>query len=514
MDRKLENLEQGSDAWMQFRLEHNGASEAAAMLGISTKVKRNELLKIKKTGIAKEFSDWVQVNILDNGHIVEAMARPLFEEIIGEELYPATYSYGRLSASCDGLTMVGADAFEHKQWNTELAESVRIGILPDEYQPQCQQIMFVTGANRVGFVVSDGTKENFVWMWVYPDLGWVDRIVKGWAQYDKDLESFEVVDYVEKPKAEPIKSLPALAIQIKGEVSLSNLPAFKAAAEQYVSEIKTDLQNDQDFANAEETVKFLGEAEKKLESAKEIALSQTADIDELMRTIDHIKDTMRTKRLTLDKLVKSRKDQIRLEIVQGGKDKLLAHIQKLNDEIKPVSVTVTPDFNGAIKSKRTIESLHNAVDTEVARCMIEVDEKALIVRDNLKYLNENAAEHKALFADLTVLAHQNHAAFVAIVDGRIASFIKDEQAKAEAAKVAQAAIEQAAQATQPVNETPIVMNNKTVSVPTATPKFAEKPTPSLHEMASKIAFEYSVDVRTATAWIVSAVNQYRNQEAA
>ena len=33
------------------------------------------------------------------------MARPIAEEIIGEELFLATYSFGRLSASCDGLTM-------------------------------------------------------------------------------------------------------------------------------------------------------------------------------------------------------------------------------------------------------------------------------------------------------------------------------------------------------------------------------------------------------------------------
>lgn len=515
MERKLENLDQGSDAWMQFRLEHSGASEAAMMLGISSLATRNELLKIKKTGIAKEFSDWVQKYILDHGHKVEAMARPLIEEIIGEELYPATYSLGRLSASCDGLTMIGDDAFEHKQWNTELAAAVRNGILPDEYQPQCQQIIHVTGANRVAFVVSDGTKDNFEWVWVYPDQTLIERIVKGWAQFDKDLEVFEVVEYAEKPRAEPVKALPALSIQIKGEVSLSNLPVFKQAAEQYIANIKTDLQDDQDFANAEETVKFLGDAEKKLESAKEFALSQTADIDELMKTIDFIKEGMRTKRLALDKLVKTRKDQIRVEIVQGGRDKLNAHLQKLNAEIKPVVVTVDADFGGVIKSKRTIESLHNAVDTEVARCVIDADSKALIIRENLSYLNESAAEHKALFADLTTLGHQNHVAFKAIVDGRIAEFVKTEQAKAEAARVAQAAIAQAAQpVSQPATETPIVMNNKTVSVPTTTPKFAAKPTPSLSELASKIAFEYSVDVRTATAWIVAAVNQYGNQEAA
>ncbi len=465
MKRTLENLEQGSDAWLQFRLEHFGASEAAAMLGISSKVKRNELLKVKKTGIAKEFSDFVQSKILDNGHAVEALARPLIEDIIGDELYPATYSFGRLSASCDGLTMSGADAFEHKQWNIALAASVSSGVLPDEYQPQCQQIMHVTGASRVAFVVSDGTENNFVWMWVYPDASIVDRIVKGWAQFEKDLESFEAVEYAEKTKAEPVKALPALSIQIKGEVSLSNLPRFKEAAEQYLAEIKTDLETDDDFAYAEANVKYLDEAEKSLEQAKKAALSQTADIDELMRTIDHIKESMRSKRLSLDKLVKSKKEQIKADIVLKGNNALAAHVDALNAEIKPVVLTMRGNFAEAIKNKRTVASLQDAVDTELARCKIGIDALASQVRKNLNHLNEAAQDKKSLFADLSTLALKASDDFAAVVQvrlneelARLAKIEADAQARAElqakAALEAQAAPPQLAPQVLPVAQQP------------------------------------------------------------
>lgn len=512
MDRKLEKLDQGSDAWLQFRLEHNGASEAAAMLGISKKVKRNELLKIKKTGIAKEFSDWVQVNILDNGHVVEAMARPLIEEIIGDELYPATYSLGRLSASCDGLTMVGSDAFEHKQWNTDLAASVRNGILPDEFQPQCQQIIHVTGADRVAFVVSDGTKNNFEWMWVYPDQTLIEKIVKGWAQFDKDLESFEVVEYAEKPKAEPVKALPALSIQIKGEVSLSNLPRFKEAADQFVAQIKTDLETDQDFADAEANVKFLDEAEKSLEQAKKTALSQTADIDELMRTIDHIKESMRTKRLSLDKLVKSKKEQIKANIVTKGHESLAAHINDLNAEIKPVVLSIRGNFAEAIKNKRTVASLHDAVDTELSRCKIEADSQAALIRRNLALLNETAPSQKALFADLSTLALKAHEDFAAVMHNRLAD---------ELARVAKIELDAKQRAEAQVSKTETApvkvfapepdLSNK---VQISTQMAASKSAPSLTELSSKISFAYSVDIQTATNWIISAVKQFNFQEAA
>lgn len=73
----VHDLIQGSDEWHRFRLDHFGASEAAAMLGLSPHVKRGELLRMKHTGQPKEFSDWFQKNILDNGHAVEALARPM-----------------------------------------------------------------------------------------------------------------------------------------------------------------------------------------------------------------------------------------------------------------------------------------------------------------------------------------------------------------------------------------------------------------------------------------------------
>ena len=94
LTREIHNLLQGSDDWHAFRFNHHGASEAAAMLGLSKKVTRSELVRMKATGLAKEFSDWVQENILDYGHEVEALARPFAERVIGDDLYPATLSLG------------------------------------------------------------------------------------------------------------------------------------------------------------------------------------------------------------------------------------------------------------------------------------------------------------------------------------------------------------------------------------------------------------------------------------
>lgn len=47
------------------------------MLGLSKKTTRSALLHAKHTGIAKEFSEWVQQNILEPGHAVEALAQTI-----------------------------------------------------------------------------------------------------------------------------------------------------------------------------------------------------------------------------------------------------------------------------------------------------------------------------------------------------------------------------------------------------------------------------------------------------
>ena len=441
MERKLHKLQQGSPEWLQFRLNKFGASEAAAMLGLSSKVKRNELLHMKHTCLPQEFSEWVQKNILDYGHEVEALARPIVEEMIGDDLYPVTYSFGKMSASCDGLTMDGEIAFEHKQWNAALAEAVRSGELPEEYWPQCQQVMLVTGASKVIFVVSDGTRDNFESIQIEPSDSWFRHLQDGWAQFERDLAEYQPRGIPETSKAEAIMALPTLAVQIRGEVITSNLPAFKAAAEKFIAGIKTELRTDEDFVQADATVKFCEKAEKDLEVAKNAAIAQTASIDELMRTVDHIREQLRTKRLALDKLVKSRKDQIKELAVAERRQKYAEHLADLNAELGDVNISVPPpDFAGAIKGLKTIASLHNALDTTLANGKIAADAAAKDLRTKLDWYKPHADAYGLLFRDLQQIIQKPADDFQLAVMARIDEHKRAEEAKekAKAAPIAPA----------------------------------------------------------------------------
>lgn len=478
-ERITHDLVQGSPQWLEFRLHHFGASEAAAMLGLSKNVKRNELLHMKHTGTPKEFSDWVQERILDRGHEIEALARPIIEEALGEDLYAMVFSIGRMSASCDGITMLEDTSWENKQFNEALYASIENGVLPEEHMPQAQQVLMVSGAKRLIFSCSDGTESGTVSMEVLPDEAWFDRIRAGWAQFEKDLAAYEPRDIREAPKAEAIMTLPTLAVQIEGKVVTSNLPRFKAAAETFIASIKTDLQTDEDFANAAATVSFCEKAEKELEVAKNAAIGQTASIDELMRTLDHIRTQLRDKRLALDKLVTKRKTEIKDEIIADGRKAYAAHLAALNAELCDVTIAIAaPDFVTAAKNKRTLAILHEAIDTAVANGKIAADAAARDLRAKLDWYRTHAGEHAFLFRDLQQLIQKPAEDFQLAVNARIDEHKRQEAAKEEKRKAdeAAAAARAAAQSAAATNQAPATSAPANDAAPAAAvPRAAEPP---------------------------------------
>lgn len=431
---QIHDLVQGSAEWQQYRLEKFGASEAAAMLGISSLVSRTELLHMKATGTAQEFSDWVQKHILDYGHHVEALARPLVEELIGEDLYPVTCSDGLLSASCDGLTLGEDIAFEHKQWNQALAAAIEAGQLPDEYMPQPQQIMMVTGCSKVIFVCSDGTRDKFVYLFVSPDPAWQARIRDGWKQFEADLAEYQHVEVLPPPVPAAVQDLPALSIRVDGQLTLNhNLVVFGERLQSFIKDIDTNPSDDQAFADAEQAIKVMERAENALGAAKASALGQVASVDEMVRTVDSYHELARKTRLMLEKVVKARKETIRVEIQQSGKDRAAAHIAALNERLgRPYMPTVAADFAGVMKGKKTVTSLRDAVDTELARFKIEANAIADRIQINLGTLRELAGAHAFLFADTPSIVLKDADDLTALVKLRIAEHERAEAAKAEA----------------------------------------------------------------------------------
>ena len=433
--KAVHDFPQGSDQWLAFRRTKFGASEAAAMLGLSSKVKRNELLAMKATGSSREFSDWFQEHVLDIGHEVEALARPIVEKQIGEDLYQMTFSDGNLSCSVDGITVDDSLAWEHKQWNLILASSIASNIVPDEYMPQCQQVLMVTGAKELIFTVSNGTADHMASAHVMPDQEWFARIRAGWEQFAEDLHNYIPPTTKEpEPVADTIDALPSLLVNVEGRVLSSNLEAYRAGAERFLSKINTTLVTDLDFINAEKAVKFCKAGEDRLALVKAQALEQTVSIAELFSTVDAISERMRSVRLQLDKLTTQRKTERRAEIAAGGHRALRDHVLALNERLGNnwVPAPSAGPFVDALKGLKTLDSLQNAVDTALANAKIAANELADRLERNRKSLiGLTGTDWFFLFADFATVGAKLAEDFSAIAALRIQAH------QAELARVAE-----------------------------------------------------------------------------
>ena len=119
MTMEILNLQQGSNEWHQHRATAYNASDVPSMLACSPYKSRSDFVRERATGITAEVTP-AQQRIFDDGHHFEALARPLAEAIIGEELSPCVGKRGKYSASFDGLTFMGDVVFEHKTLGNSL----------------------------------------------------------------------------------------------------------------------------------------------------------------------------------------------------------------------------------------------------------------------------------------------------------------------------------------------------------------------------------------------------------
>lgn len=445
-------LVQGSPEWLAHRAKHFNASDAPAVLGVSPHKTRRQLLAELQTGITPELDAATQRRF-NNGHRLEALARPLAEKLIGEPLYPVTGTNGRYSASFDGLTLGEETGFEHKALNAELREVFAADAeLPLHYRVQMEHQFLVSGADRILFMASDwdasGNPIEEHHRWVEPDPALRERLIAGWEQFAADLAEFEPT-----PAAAPApvgaspETLPALRIEVEGTVIASNLVAFRETAIAAVRSVKRELSTDQDFADAELSVKWCREVESRIDAAKAHALAQTASIDELFRALDAITDEARRVRLDLEKRVKSRKDEIRAEIVRDAQRALAKHVGQLSAELEPHRMPeIRADFAAAIKGKRSIDAMHDAVDAALAAARIEAGSVAGTMRANLAFYREHAAGREFLFADLPAYLIRPTAEFREFVEVRIERHRLAEEARAAREREALEAAEMARQA--------------------------------------------------------------------
>lgn len=420
---KTLSLIQGSQDWHEHRRSHFNASDAPAMLGVSQYKTRTELLHEIATGIMPAVDEGTQRRF-DEGHRFESLARPVADEIVGDELSPIVGVNGKYSASFDGITFDGSVIFEHKTFKCDLKDITNASQLPEQYRAQMEHQLMVSGASKCLFMATKWNGDeliNKMYCWYEPDLKLRDLIIQGWTQFEIDLKNYVPVQIAEKPIADAMPDLPALFVQARGEITAHNMEEFGESLKVSLANARNlVLVTDQDYSNAEAAAKLYRETCKKLVLVKEAVLAQATTIGEATRMIDAWHEDLRVTALKLEKDVAEKKEAQKMAIIQQAKMDYIEHVTSLELEIKPIRLSLpVPDFAAALKGKRLISAWHDAANTLLANSKILADAQAKDMREKLAWHKESSDGFEFLFNDLAQIIVKPMDDFNLLVTSRI-----------------------------------------------------------------------------------------------
>lgn len=460
MTMQIVSIVQGSPAWHEYRAKHFNASDAPAMMACSPYKSRSELIKELATGITAEVDAGTQ-RIFDAGHQFEALARPLAEEIMEDELSPCVGTLGKYSASFDGLTFMSDDGFEHKSLNAALREAMVDGCtgadLPLHYQVQMEQQAMVSGCTRILFMASkwEANRDTGEMVlveerhcWYTPNLELRAKVVAGWELLEKDVAAYV------PPKADPIaaklqQALPALRIEASGAITASNLDEFQVVVLDRINAVNMELVTDQDFADGDADGKWLRDVSAKMKEAVQRVRGGMESVDEVLRVLEQLDDIATKKAIAIEKKVKSEKDVRKEQIVLSAQRSLDEHIAELNRSLGArFLASPGPVFASVVKGLKSLDSMTDKVQAELGNQQASANAAAARYKANREHLNQADGDWINLFPDFTVAGNKATEDFQALAALRIGNqkqadaqrleaerekIRAQEQAKAEAA---------------------------------------------------------------------------------
>lgn len=190
-DRKL---------WLEWRHGGIGSSDASVIMDVS-RFKSKEELRVEKS-MPFTGEDQANTYIKDRGNKIEIFVRTALEDKHNTTYYPLNCSHEGINfmkASLDGisedrktiieiklLTVVNPDKINtntegYKKWQSAYENNK----VPDEYYPQVQHQLMITGAEKCLFI---GYKEvkgrpssiegNLAIVEVFPDKEYIDQLAK------------------------------------------------------------------------------------------------------------------------------------------------------------------------------------------------------------------------------------------------------------------------------------------------------------------------------------------------
>jgi putative phage-type endonuclease len=143
------NLQQNTPAWLEWRSQGIGASDAPAIMGENPWKSADYLLREKCTGKVYDPNA-----AMARGAGLEPEARKCYERKFGIRIAAACLQstrYEWLRASVDGLAADGSTVVEIKCGESVYRKSAATREVPDYYFGQLQHILAVTGLHEIDF---------------------------------------------------------------------------------------------------------------------------------------------------------------------------------------------------------------------------------------------------------------------------------------------------------------------------------------------------------------------------
>lgn len=248
----------GTKEWLELRRSKIGASDSPVIMGVSPFKTEYSLFLEKTCGIDQE-----KTMAMTRGEIMEERARDAFEKMTGlmvDPLVVQSNSYDWQMASLDGMDYERTTIVELKCPNKRTHEKAKNGIVPEEYFPQLQHQLAVTGLEKGFYFSFDGQDGALVE--VTRDDNYISDMIKKEEIFYKRMVEFDPPkpsekDYVEifeeeyVKMADRLKEIDVLSKELDGEkeklkenlIAISrgtNLKLGKIKLTQIVSEGRVD----------------------------------------------------------------------------------------------------------------------------------------------------------------------------------------------------------------------------------------------------------------------------------
>ena len=147
---KVVELDQGTSAWLEWRHQGIGASDAPTIMGENPWKDPLELLQ-EKSSPPRESP---QNEAMRRGTQLEPIARSSYISTVGIDVSPAciqSVEHAWWRASVDGLSADGNHVIEIKCGESAYRKTAEYGEPPDYYYGQLQHILGITGISTIDF---------------------------------------------------------------------------------------------------------------------------------------------------------------------------------------------------------------------------------------------------------------------------------------------------------------------------------------------------------------------------